>query len=40
MVFQFRFVAFAEIVVLVDITNGTDKSGIRQIEQIDLELNK
>ena len=40
MVFKFRFVAFAEICVLVDKTNGTDKFRIKQIEEINLELNK
>ena len=40
MVFKFRFVAFAEICVLVDKTNRIDKFIIKQIEQINLELNK
>ena len=40
MVFKFRFVAFAEIFVLVDKTNRKDKFRIKQIEQINLELNK
>ena len=37
---RFRFVAFAEICVLVDKTNRTDKFRIKQTEQIILELNK
>ena len=40
MVFKFRFVAFAEIWVLVDKTNRTYKFRIRQIKQINLELKK
>ena len=40
MVFKFRFVAFAEICVLVDKTNKRDKFRIKQIKQINLELNK
>ena len=40
MVFKFRFVGFAEICVLVEKTNRSDKFRINQIEQINLELNK
>ena len=40
MVFKFRYVAFADICVLVDKANRTDKFRIKQIEQINLELNK
>ena len=40
MVIKFRFVAFAEICLLVDKTNRTDKFRIKQIEQINLDLNK
>ena len=38
--FKFRFVGFAEICVLVEKTNRSDKFRINQIEQINLELNK
>ena len=38
--FQCRFVAFVEICMLTDKTNRTDKFRIKQIEQINLELNK
>ena len=38
--FKFRFIAFAEICLLVDKTNRTYTFRIKQIEQINLELNK
>ena len=38
--FKFRFMAFAEICVLVEKTNRTDKFRIKEIEQKILELNK
>ena len=40
MVFKFRFIAVAEICVLMDKTIRKDKCRIKQIEQINLELNK